>query len=95
MQDYPRFYQKVWKACAAIPKGETRTYGDIARKIGRPRAARAVGRALAKNPFAPRVPCHRVVGKSGRLTGYSATGGLNAKLGLLVREGVDPRKLRR
>lgn len=95
MRGYPEFYQKVWLACASIPKGETRTYGQIARQIGRPRAARAVGQALAKNPFAPRVPCHRVVGKSGQLTGYSAAGGINAKFRVLIREGVDRRKLRR
>lgn len=95
MRDYPEFYQKVWRACAGIPTGETRTYGEIARQIGRPRAARAVGQALAKNPFAPRVPCHRVVGKNGRLTGYSAVGGIDSKLRILVREGISPHKFRR
>ena len=95
MHDYPEFYQKVWQACARIPRGEIRTYGWIAQKIGRPHAARAVGQALAKNPFAPSVPCHRVVGKSGRLTGYSASGGINSKFRLLVKEGVDPLDLRR
>jgi len=88
MRDYPPFYQAVWKACAEIPAGSVRTYGWIARRIGRPRAARAVGRALAKNPFAPVVPCHRVVGADGALTGFSAPGGLKAKRRLLEREGT-------
>src|ERR1700687_649224 len=85
---YSPFYQKVWKACAEIPKGEVRTYGWIARRIGKPKAARAVGQALGKNPFAPEIPCHRVVGADGRLTGYSARGGVKAKRRMLVKEGV-------
>ena len=88
MKDYPPFYQAVWKACAEIPKGQVRTYGWLARRIGKPKAARAVGQALGKNPFAPTVPCHRVVGADGRLTGYSATGGISAKRRLLMKEGV-------
>jgi len=95
MRDYPEFYQKVWQACAQIPKGQVRSYGQIAKQVGRPGAARAVGQALAKNPFAPTVPCHRVVGADGRLTGFSADGGINSKFKMLVREGVDPGKLRR
>jgi len=86
MKSYPAFYQKVWQACAEIPKGETRTYGEIARVIGCPGAARAVGRALAANPFAPTIPCHRVVGANGSLTGYA--GGLDRKLQLLQLEGA-------
>lgn len=86
MKSYPPFYQKVWKACAAIPKGETRSYGWIAKKIGRPTAARAVGRALGANPFAPVIPCHRVVGADGRLTGYSGPGGIKQKKRLLDAE---------
>ena len=88
MRDYPPFYRSVWKACAMIPKGSVRSYGWLARKIGRPQAARAVGQALAKNPFAPIVPCHRVVGADGRLTGFSAPGGVAAKRRLLEREGA-------
>jgi methylated-DNA-[protein]-cysteine S-methyltransferase len=79
MKTYPPFYQKVWKACAQIPKGTVRTYGWIAKKIGSPHAARAVGQALAKNPFSPKVPCHRVVGANGKMTGFSAPGGVVAK----------------
>lgn len=90
MTSYPDFYQKVWKACAEIPKGETRTYGWIAKRIGKPKAARAVGQALGKNPFAPTVPCHRVVGSTGKLTGFSAPGGVAAKRRLLVKEGAWP-----
>ena len=88
MRPYPSFYQAVWKACAEIPKGEVRTYGWIARRIGRPGSARAVGQALGKNPFAPAVPCHRVVGADGRLTGYSAAGGVAKKRRMLLAEGA-------
>ncbi|MBI4371624.1 MAG: MGMT family protein [Elusimicrobia bacterium] len=88
MKTYPAFYQDVWKACAQIPKGETRSYGWIARRVGRPGAARAVGQALGKNPFAPAVPCHRVVGADGKLTGYSGRGGVDAKRRMLKAEGA-------
>ena len=71
MKCYPAFFQKVWRACAAIPAGETRTYLWIARKIGKPGSARAVGRALAQNPFAPIIPCHRVIKTDGTLGGYA------------------------
>jgi methylated-DNA-[protein]-cysteine S-methyltransferase len=88
MQRYPAFYQKVWRACAEIPRGEVRTYGWIAQVIGHPGAARAVGQALAANPFAPHVPCHRVVSSTGGLTGYSAEGGIERKRQLLEQEGA-------
>ena len=87
MKSYPPFYQAVWKACASIPKGETRTYGWVAKKVGNPGAARAVGQALGKNPFAPVVPCHRVVASNG-LGGFSAKGGSAAKARLLKMEGA-------
>jgi methylated-DNA-[protein]-cysteine S-methyltransferase len=90
MESYSKFYRKVWKACARIPKGETRTYGQIAQMIGHPKAARAVGQALGANPFAPTIPCHRVVGAGGKLTGYSGPGGLRHKRRLLEEEGVRP-----
>ena len=86
MKAYSSFYQKVWQACAEIPKGETRSYGWVAQKIGNPKAARAVGRALGANPFAPIVPCHRVVGSKGQLTGYSGPGGIRQKQRLLDKE---------
>ena len=70
MQAYPAFYQKVWLACTHIPKGQTRTYGEIAKRIGEPGAARAVGRACATNRAAGVIPCHRAVGARGALNGY-------------------------
>lgn len=88
MKTYPPFYQAVWRACAQIPKGKVATYGDIAKKIGNPGAARAVGMALAANPFAPTVPCHRVVRSDGSLGGYSGRGGVATKKRMLEREGA-------
>jgi AraC family transcriptional regulator of adaptative response/methylated-DNA-[protein]-cysteine methyltransferase len=74
------FQWRVWKALTEIPAGETRTYGDIARRIGKPSASRAVGRACATNPVALLVPCHRAVGASGALTGYRWGVGRKKKL---------------
>ena len=88
MKAFPDFYQKVWKACAGIPRGQTRTYGWIAERIGRAGAARAVGRALGANPFAPVIPCLRVVGANGQLTGYSGPGGIRQKQRLLDKEKI-------
>ncbi|MDR3306925.1 MAG: MGMT family protein [Endomicrobium sp.] len=79
MNKYPAFYVKVWAACFNIPAGKTSTYKQIAEKISAPKAARAVGTALAKNPFAPIIPCHRVIRSDGKLGGYSASGGLKKK----------------
>jgi O-6-methylguanine DNA methyltransferase len=92
MKAYPPFYQTVWRCCAEIPKGQTRTYGWIARHIGRPGAARAVGRALAANLFAPLIPCHRVVRSDGTLGGYSALGGRAAKRRMLEKEKEETRR---
>ncbi len=78
------FQLEVWNALLAIPFGETRSYGEVARAIGRPRAVRAVGAANALNPISIFVPCHRVVGGAGALTGYA--GGLEAKRKLLELE---------
>jgi len=83
MRAYTPFQRKVWLACAQIPSGKTMTYGELARKIGHPKAARAVGSALAKNPFAPTVPCHRVLAADGKPGGYSGKGGIKAKLEML------------
>jgi methylated-DNA-[protein]-cysteine S-methyltransferase len=80
------FQQIVWHALLAIPFGETRSYGQIAAAIGRPAASRAVGAANGRNPIAIIVPCHRVIGSSGQLTGYG--GGLPAKRWLLAHEGA-------
>jgi methylated-DNA-[protein]-cysteine S-methyltransferase len=79
------FQQAVWVALRAIPAGETRSYADIARAVGRPSAVRAVGAANGANPIAIVVPCHRVIGSSGALTGYA--GGLPTKKWLLAFEG--------
>ena len=82
----PEFDKKVWSALLEIPFGTTTSYGAIARKIGHPTAARAVGTANGANPIAVIVPCHRVIGSDGSLTGYG--GGLPRKLWLLQHEGV-------
>lgn len=80
------FQQKVLLECARIPRGKTISYAELARRIGKPKAARAVGNALAKNPLAPLIPCHRVVKSGGGLGGYSARGGVGKKRRLLARE---------
>jgi methylated-DNA-[protein]-cysteine S-methyltransferase len=78
------FQRRVWQALAAIPYGETTTYAAIARAIGKPKAVRAVGAANGKNPISIVVPCHRVIGQDGTLTGYA--GGLPSKRRLLELE---------
>lgn len=78
------FQKKVWRALLAIPFGETRSYGEIARAIGKPSASRAVGAANGRNPVSIIAPCHRVVGAGGKLTGFA--GGLSAKARLLELE---------
>jgi methylated-DNA-[protein]-cysteine S-methyltransferase len=80
------FQRSVWSALATIPFGETRSYRDIAEQIGNPKAMRAVGAANGRNPLPIVVPCHRVVGADGSLTGFG--GGLPAKLALLQLEGI-------
>jgi len=79
------FEQSVWRALEAIPFGETRSYGQIAEQLGRPKAARAVGGACARNPLLIVVSCHRVIASSGALTGFAA--GLEMKRRLLALEG--------
>ena len=80
------FEWKVYKVVRQIPRGQTRSYAWVARQLGKPGAARAVGLALKRNPFAPRIPCHRVVRSDGSLGGYSARGGLRRKRQLLASE---------
>jgi methylated-DNA-[protein]-cysteine S-methyltransferase len=80
------FQQKVWKACSTIGFGKTLSYGGLARKIGKPAAARAVGNAMNKNPIPIIIPCHRVVAADGSVGGYG--GGLAVKKELLALEGV-------
>jgi methylated-DNA-[protein]-cysteine S-methyltransferase len=86
------FQRAVWKATRAIPYGETRSYEWIAQRVGKPKAARAVGQALKSNPFPIIVPCHRVIGKDGSLTGFSA--GIELKKRLLDMEASSPSKNR-
>ena len=80
------FQRGVWQALLQIGAGRTRSYSEIAQQIGSPRAVRAVGAAIAKNPLSVIVPCHRVIGRSGALTGYA--GGVQRKRALLALEGV-------
>ncbi len=80
------FQKMVWSALLEIPFGESCTYGEMARRIGRPHSARAVGAANAMNPLSIFVPCHRVMGQGGSLVGYA--GGLDRKRWLLEHEGV-------
>ncbi len=82
------FQRKVWNALLTIPFGETRSYGEIAKQIGRPGAMRAVGAANGRNPVSIVAPCHRVIGSTGKLTGFA--GGIDAKARLLALEGVKP-----
>jgi O-6-methylguanine DNA methyltransferase len=86
MENYPVFYVKVWKACFEIPAGKVLTYKQLAEKINMPKSARAVGMALSKNPFAPIIPCHRVVRGDGKIGGYSAAGGIRKKLKMIQYE---------
>ena len=86
------FELKVWAALRTIPRGATTSYGEIARRIGAPSASRAVGMANGANPIAIIVPCHRVIGADGTLTGYG--GGLDRKAWLLAHEGVQSPKPR-
>jgi methylated-DNA-[protein]-cysteine S-methyltransferase len=81
--DEPEFNRRVYEITRAIPPGRTMTYGDIAQRLGEPGAARAIGQALGHNPFAPIVPCHRVLGAGNSGTGFSATGGVATKLKML------------
>jgi len=78
------FQREVWQALRAIPFGETRSYGELARQLGRPAATRAVGAANGRNPIAIVIPCHRVIGADGSLTGYG--GGMERKRWLLEHE---------
>jgi methylated-DNA-[protein]-cysteine S-methyltransferase len=80
------FQIKVWKELQKIPKGETRTYKEVAESIGMPNAARAVANACGKNPFPITIPCHRVVRSDGSLGGYSGIGGVAKKRKLLDEE---------
>ena len=82
------FQIKVWNELKKIPSGEVRTYKQVAENIGHPNSSRAVANACAKNPYAPIIPCHRVVKSDGSLGGYSGLGGVETKMRLLIEEGV-------
>ena len=83
-----KFQLKVWKYLKTIPKGKVKTYLDVAKGIGKPRAYRAVANAVGKNPYPPKIPCHRVIRSDGSLGGYSGKGGILKKRQLLKSEKV-------
>ncbi|RYY86674.1 MAG: methylated-DNA--[protein]-cysteine S-methyltransferase, partial [Comamonadaceae bacterium] len=83
LQDVPPFHRRVYAIARAIPPGEVLTYGEVAKRLGDSGASRAVGQALGHNPFAPVVPCHRVLAAGGRSGGFSAEGGAATKLRML------------
>ena len=80
------FQLKVWNYLKKIPKGKVKTYSDVAKAIGKPLAVRAVANAIGKNPYPPKIPCHRVIRSNGSLGGYSGKGGIRQKLHLLRSE---------
>ena len=84
-----KFQLKVWNYLKKIPKGSVKTYKLVAIAINKPKSARAVANACAKNPYAPNIPCHRVIRSDGGLGGYSGRGGVDEKLKLLRSEKVD------
>ena len=86
-----KFMKEVWTALQEIPYGETKTYGQIAQRIGKPKAARAVGMANHRNPIPIIIPCHRVIGSNGKLVGYAL--GMEMKEFLLTLEGIDKNEL--
>ena len=83
------FQKKVWKALLGIPKGKTVTYKELAKKIGKPKAVRAVANAVGANPMPVTIPCHRVIRSDGSLGGYYGKGGTKTKRTLLLKEGVN------
>jgi methylated-DNA-[protein]-cysteine S-methyltransferase len=89
MQKVPPFHCEVYTLAREIPRGETLSYGEIAARLGSPGAARAVGQAMRKNPFAIVVPCHRVLAAGGKIGGFTANGGISTKARMLEIEGVN------
>jgi methylated-DNA-[protein]-cysteine S-methyltransferase len=87
MKKYSSFELKVWNYLKKIPKGSVKSYKQVAIAIKKPNSARAVANACGKNPFAPKVPCHRVIKSDGTLGGYSGPGGKKTKIKLLKKEG--------
>jgi methylated-DNA-[protein]-cysteine S-methyltransferase len=94
MESVPPFHRRVYDIARAIPPGRTLTYGEVAQRLGEPGAARAVGQALGRNPFAPVIPCHRVLAARSGAGGFSAEGGVATKLRMLQIEraqlGAEP-----
>jgi methylated-DNA-[protein]-cysteine S-methyltransferase len=90
MDQVPAFHRRVYEVARTIPPGMTLSYGDIARRVGAPGAARAVGQALGRNPFPIVVPCHRVLAAGGKIGGFSAQGGVATKRRMLAIEGAQP-----
>lgn len=86
MEGVPPFHQRVYALARQLAPGETCTYGELAQRLGEPGAARAVGQALGANPFAPVVPCHRILAAQSGAGGFSAPGGVNTKLHMLLAE---------
>ena len=82
------FQLKVWTYLKKIPFGTVKTYSQVAKAIGKPLAARAVANAIGKNPYPPKIPCHRVIRSDGSLGGYSGKGGVKIKRFLLKKEGI-------
>ena len=82
------FQLKVWAYLKKIPRGRVKTYVQVAKAIGKPHAVRAVANAIGKNPYAPKIPCHRVIRSDGSLGGYSGKGGVKTKRFLLQKEGI-------
>ena len=87
MKKYSSFELKVWNYLKKIPRGSVKSYKQVAIAIKKPNSARAVANACGKNPFAPKVPCHRVIKSDGTLGGYSGPGGKRTKIKLLKKEG--------
>lgn len=85
-----KFQIKVWNYLKKIPRGKVKTYKQVAIAINRSKSARAVANACARNPYAPKIPCHRVIRSDGGLGGYSAKGGIKTKKMLLKKEGYRP-----
>ena len=84
-----QFQIKVWKYLKTIAKGKVKTYKQVAIGINKPKSARAVANACGKNPYSPKIPCHRVIRSDGSLGGFSGPGGIKAKKKLLKKEGFS------
>ena len=84
-----KFQLKVWNYLKSIPKGKVKSYKEVAIGINRPKSARAVANACAKNPYAPKIPCHRVIRSDGTIGGFSGPGGIKSKKKLLKKEGIS------